>query len=744
MKTGLACLAGTAVSGEALHALTKKDRRKSVSRTSLKSLRAFPTLCGMCPAGCGVLAYLDGDRCIQIQGNPDHPVNHGRICAKGIAGLNLVHDPERLLFPMRRIGKRGGNRWTRITWDEAYQMIVPGISRKKEAGLARNVVWDLGREDPLFFRFIEALEGSIVINRSGLRDLNLKTATHMTTGVPELIPDIARSRTILNFGANPYAQHDLFLGLASRLVEARLDHGAKLYTFDIRMSETAAKSDRWIPIMAGTDGLVALAMAHVIVNNDLADVDFINRTTNIGLPELKRHLSPYSPQRAEQTSGIRAEDIEGLAKVFAIQRPSLALAGGGAADHANGIQNIRCILLLNWLVGSLEQEGGLYHSRSPLPLSTLFSGPDGQEPLRGIGDLAESNRVIDFYFACLSNPAFSEPGCRTVQAFLQDENRVRFSAVMDTHMSETSMLADLVLPAATYLESWGLEYSPSFDQLSILNLRQPVVSLMSAARVLRSPDFESGKLIEPQFRPKGEAKEIGNFCIEMARHLGGDLAGSLPFENTFDYISQEIAGGSNRISQSGKHALKKDGLWIDKPPPKGYPNIQIITDKKPIDGMSRLPDFQPIDSHLNINKEQFILIPYKSHFSSHGTANSKWLREIEHRNPLWINRGAAKIRGIKNGDRIRLTSPSGTLVTQALVTERIHPGSVALAEGFGHTATGHIARGKKSKSKDRDTQLVWWARKGNGININEIVEATQHAKNKSYVSKDTIVTIEKI
>ncbi|MFC2158932.1 molybdopterin-dependent oxidoreductase, partial [Acidobacteriota bacterium] len=232
MKTGLACLAGTAVSGEALFSLATKDSGNSVSRTSLKSLRAFPTLCGMCQAGCGVLAYLDGDRCVQILGNPDHPVNHGRICAKGIAGLNLVNDPERLLFPMRRIGERGGNNWTRITWDEAYQMIIPGISRKKDAGPVRNVVWDLGKEDPLFLRFIEGLEGSITINRSRLRDLNLKTAFQMTTGDPELIPDIARSRTILNFGANPYAHHDLFLGLASRLVEARLDHGSKLYTFD--------------------------------------------------------------------------------------------------------------------------------------------------------------------------------------------------------------------------------------------------------------------------------------------------------------------------------------------------------------------------------------------------------------------------------------------------------------------------------------------------------------------------------
>jgi len=140
MRTGLACLAGTALDGKALQSKSKQ----AVSRTSLKTLRVFPTTCSLCAAGCGILAYLDGDRCVRILGNPDHPVNKGGICARGLAGLNLVYDPERLLFPMKRIGQRGEGRWTRITWDEAHEMMISHIRQLNLGSQSSDFVLDQG------------------------------------------------------------------------------------------------------------------------------------------------------------------------------------------------------------------------------------------------------------------------------------------------------------------------------------------------------------------------------------------------------------------------------------------------------------------------------------------------------------------------------------------------------------------------------------------------------------------------
>lgn len=738
MKTGLACLAGTAVDGKALHVHSSLKSQRAVSRTSLKTLRTIPSTCGLCPAGCGILAYLDGDRCVQILGNPSHPVNRGGICAKGISGLNLVNDPERLLFPMKRIGKRGKGEWTKITWDEAHEMMISHISQLNLESQNSNFVLDQGQFDPLLDRFIRTMEVPSIINRPALNRKNINLACRILTGIPTLIPDIGRSQTLLNFGANPFAHHDLFIGVAHRLMEARMEYGSKLITFDVRMSETAAKSDLWIPVKSGTDGIVALAMAHTILENDLVDADFISRRTNTSLSALKSHLSAFPPSRAEEESGIKASDIENIAIEFATHKPSVAIVGGGVADHKNGVENVQSVLLLNWLVGNLEKEGGLYYSRTSHSLSARLAGNQNTKALNGTRELAESGTEVNLYLSYLSNPVFDEPNTPLIRQYFEDATKVKFLAVLDTHMTETAMMADLVLPAATYLESWSLEHGPPLDQISVLNLRQPVVSLQSPAKILRSPDFDVGKVIDPSFRPRGEAKEVGNVCIEWAQRIGGKVGQSFPVKNSLEFYSEEVEHIQGIAASGGIKILKRDGFWIETEPME----VPIPSENKEKEGFSILPGYQAAEPSKK--KTEFTLTTYKPGFFVKGTMNSKWLREISHDNRLWINRKAAENLGIQNGDPLRISSESASLVVLALVTDRIHPESVALAEGFGHTATGCIAKAKKFKSSDRDTLLLWWKKEGKGINPNELIRGDRDPSSGVFASKDTSVKIEKL
>jgi len=730
MRDGFSLMAGTSISLGAWAPSDHDKKKIGVSRTSLKSLVAIPTTCQQCPAGCGIIAYLNGDRLVQILGNPDHPNNKGGICAKGVAGINLVNDPERLLFPVKRIGQRGQNRWSRITWDEAYHTLSSRIGHLIKDGRIEEFVFDLGHSDPTLMQFIQAIGDVPVIDRTVLKSLNRSSAFASMTGYSSFIPDVANSRTILNFGANPFANHDYFVGIARRLALARAERGTKLITFDVRMSETAARSDEWHPVKPGTDGSVALAMANVIANKGLADTQFLENQANISHEALKEHLSRFTAEWAEKESGIAAEDVERLAYQFASQKPSVAILGGGACDHENGNQNTRCVSLLNWIIGNVEKEGGIFFSRLPLEYSS------DSKMMRTISEWTLKNTPIDTYFSYLSNPAYSDPECDKSAALLKDEKTTPFLVVMDTHITETAMLADLVLPATTYLEGWGVEPAPSLDGTPLLNLRQPVVSLLSPAEALRSPFFDAGKLTDHTFLPLGEAKEVGNVCLKLARNLGGAIERKLPYKDTQDYTSKMISSLLNKGVSF--QSLKQKGFWMSKK------NKAIAQDPPTIKGQPRLPDYRPIHSQESKKPNQFILTPFKTNLGTKGMENSKWAREIFHENRLWLNKQKATQLGIKNGDRVRVSSSVGSVILHVLTTNRIHPESVALAEGLGHTAFGSMAQARKSKSKDRDTQLVWWSKKGKGVNPFAIIENRVDLVGGGQASKDTVVQIQKV
>jgi len=758
MKTGITWVASAAAGIGATHIPAAKKDIAAVSRTSLKALQAIPTTCEQCPAGCGLIAYLDGERLVQILGNPNHPNNQGGICAKGISGLNLVNDPERLLYPLKRIGPRGSGQWTKITWDEVYSTLSRHIEQMMSKGSINEFVIDKGQKDPLLERFITSLGATQFLDRISLKNLNRDSAFALMVDSPYLIEDVGRSRTILNFGANPYANHDHFIGFARRLVHSQVEKGARLITFDVRMSETAAKSDIWYPLKAGTDGLVALAMAKVIVEKGLADQEFMEKNTNSPLSMIRDHLSRYTPQKAAKVSGVRAADIERLAVEFATQKPSVALIGGGVTDHIHGSQNARCIALLNWLIGNLEQEGGLFFPRfidKSQPKASLQESSWFKSGLiKTTLDLQKPENRIDTYFAYLSNPAYEDPDCRSTGQLLKNEEKVPFLVVMDTHLTETASLADMVLPAATYLEGWGIKCVPSLDRVPILNLRQPVVSLLSTAEVLRLPGFEVGKLVEPLFRPKGEAKEIGNFCLELARRIGGQVSKDLSFKDTQDYVAQEIMTLSAPKRQGGLKMLKRQGLWIspqktnlhraEKASPQRKQKVKIYSEAWRQKGLYPWPDYHSVPWLEKKTEDEFILTTFKSNLNSKGTSNSKWAREILHENHLWMNREIARELGIQNGDKVRVTSSVGTLIIRVLTTSRIHPQSLAIAEGFGHTATGKIAKAERFSSPDQDTHLVWWDKEGPGVNPNEIIERKTDPIGGGLGLKDTLVRIKKL
>ncbi|MBN1224257.1 MAG: hypothetical protein JXB23_13500, partial [Candidatus Aminicenantes bacterium] len=307
----------------------------------------------------------------------------------------------------------------------------------------------------------------------------------------------------------------------------------------------------------------------------------------------------------------------------------------------------------------------------------------------------------------------------------------------------------------TYLEGWGLKNGVSMDAYAFLELKQPVLNLLSPAKALRSPDYDVGKLLDSAFHPSGEAKEIGNFCLELARTMGGGIREKLPYRDTRDFVMKTLTTVPGFDIRRDLEILQSDGVWtsvgnseahsgIGRTATSEQHRVSLSSDIFSNSSRISLPGYHPISSLIRKGENEFILTTFKQNTWAAGTANSKWIREIQHENPVWIHSETADRLGIKNGERVRIVSPIGSLVTRALRTSRIHPESVALAEGMGHTALGNIAKAKPFKSADLDTQLLWWAKEGNGVNPNTIVTREAHSIGGGRLYKDTIVKIEKL
>ena len=184
--------------------------------------------------------------------------------------------------------------------------------------------------------------------------------------------------------------------------------------------------------------------------------------------------------------------------------------------------------------------------------------------------------------------------------------------------------------------------------------------------------------------------------------------------------------------------LKQKGFWTDKK--SRILAEQSLAIKRPF----RLPEYVPVHSQEKKNPNQFVLTTFKTNLGTEGMENSKWAREILHENRVWMNKQKAQLLGIKNGETVRVTSSIGSLTLRVMTTHRIHPESVAIAEGLGHTAFGSAARAQKSRSKDRDTQLIWWSKKGKGVNPYSIIENRVDPDGGGPALKDTVVHVHKI
>ena len=725
LRSGLLGAAGLAL-GSRLDKLLyafEKDGDLYSFQQAIRPFTLIPSICHQCQAGCGLVGMVVDGELIGVLGNPRYPNNKGGLCARAIGGVNLAYDPERILYPLKRKKERGGNEWEKIPWQEAIQEISTRLAELKSKGQSRRFVVQTGVDEGATpaKSLLKKIGPPTLIDDLYLRDLNRIKAHELVLGEEGGVADVGHSQFILNFGSNPYESHESYIPFVQRLISARVQNHAKLITFDVRLSNTAGRSDEWYPIRPGADMAVILAICKQILESGLADGAFLTQWTNLPPDQILSYLAPYTPEMAEKESGVPAKKTIKIASNFATFKPSVAFCGSGLTHQPSGTYHQMAILLLNGLVGNIDQKGGY-----GLPRRVRFEEPDIASITSGIDHLIDQEkRSVGFYLTYLSNPVYADPSGKRIGEILKDERLIPFYVAADTHITETSLFADMILPVATEFESWGLDSRQAMDRIAYVGLRQPLMKPRGEALSFSHLLGMIGKKIE-----KGiESEEKGYIRAQLKKIKGLE--------------------GTDAI----KH-LEKEGFWMDPSVSPSYASyrpsgfktpsrkMELYASRLKKEGLSPFPVYKENDKRPNLGNGELFLATFSKNVAAPQNPNSKWLSEIFHENPLLINEKTAQKLGLKEGEKVEIHSKGMKAIVSVHLTQSVHPEVVAVARGLGHWAYGQVAKGKKMKSPDEDTSLIWW-NNGKSLHVNWLIQGERDRVSNGRGWMATVVKIKK-
>ncbi len=641
-----------------------------------RSLRKYrnpaPTVCRMCAARCGILAFRDGDRVAQVMGNTGAPTNQGGICARALAGLERLYDPRRQLRPLRRKGPRGSGAWEPIPWEEALRELgdrlfghggTTALHLAQEEILVEDLRQTLGWDHILVDRLLPGRLGP----GSGER----------WYGSPVLYPDVIRAHTVYMFSAGPLGGR-FQLPLARDLVRARAD-GADLHYFSSVEGTTGSLAE-WHAVPPGAEAEVAWGMARLLLEWESYDRDELAEHLTDSPEALLEALAPFTPDAVEASTGLTAVKLISLARSFARNRPSLALA---PSDSAAG----PAAALLNHLVGAINRPGGVPTARGPFfvkPLSPTES------PESFLENLVTGKASTDLYWVVDANPVYDAPASREVRQALQDPKRVGFLVAMDTHLTETASLADLFLPLATHFESWGLVEGALPDGRPYLYLQQPVTQPVSEPRKLKDPATDHLNLFEPSPRPLGQARGLPDVLIALVR---GGVADRFPFEDSRAYLWELLR---KSWGPGSLEALHERGVWMSGESRPARPLKPVTL----IDAVPEGPSEPRTAGALRLLPQELATLPRTY-------AASRWGREIAHRSEALVNPATAEDLGVRDGHAVRLETVMGAATVPIRRLAGVHPDAIVLPDGFGHEVTGG----------GEDPGTVWWSEHGPGASL---------------------------
>jgi anaerobic selenocysteine-containing dehydrogenase len=634
-----------------------------------------PSVCPLCSSGCGLnvrvmMADVDTTRDGQqgvvrmgvvkkLEGQDAHPVSQGGLCARGQAAIQVTYHPDRIAQPIKRTGNRGAGTFEPIAWDQAIGEFVGKLDALAGSGNTKGLaIVTAGRRSQrrlLLEQFATKFgAGSPVVYELFSDDL-LRRANQLSFGFGQLPTfDLANANFVIGFGAdflgtwNSPVAHSAAYG---RMRRGRPGVRGAFVQVEARMTPTGASADEWVAANPGTEGVLALGLAHVIMREKLRPAD--PGRAGALIDGWSAGLPAYAPEQVATVTGVAARRIERLAKEFAERGPAVAIVGGVPLAHTNGLFTALAVNALNQLAGTVGQKGGLVFTPQ-LSRPAVAAGETLAQLVAGSPQVL----IVDE-----ANPVFNAPKAWKVRDALE---KVPYIVSFASFIDETSVLADLILPDHSFLEGW-VDAAPESGSA------QAVVSVAG-----------------PAMKPLFQTRATGDVLLEV----GGKLQKPIDLgAQTYDaFVKAALAPLGE---EAWSTAQKQAGWWGELPRNVAVQPAAAEARPTPV-------RYSPATFDGDAAQYPFHFLPYASaSFFDGSLAHLPWLQELPDpmTSAMWsswveLNPKTAERLGIGLGDVVEVASSVGSLRAPAFINPGLSPDIIAMPVGQGHTTYTRYASGR--------------------------------------------------
>ncbi|MFC2018197.1 molybdopterin-dependent oxidoreductase [Chloroflexota bacterium] len=652
------------------------------------SRKVIKTSCHGCHACCGINVHVEEGKIVRVEGMREHPSNQGKLCAKAAGIVDWVYSPERLKYPM----KRENGDWKRISWDEALDTIADKLAGIKEQYGAKALAVCLGMAistqgtviSETMRRFTDVYGTPNVFSVDSMC-YRAHAISYMLTLGRYILADTEKAKCVVLWATNPEASHQ---PIAWRLTKEKLE-GRKLIVIDPRRTSVAKKAHLHVQPRPGTDCALALGMINVIISEGLYDKEIVEEWTT-GFDELSKHVESYTPEEVERITWVPAEMIKELAEVYATTKPACIFQGFNGLDQStSGVQVARAIAILQGITGNIDTPGGFITGPFPLfrhlrlmdkmeglplgadrfPLSYSIMGRlfgEGQGMVLSETLLTDQPYPVKAMIVSGTNVVLTWPHSNKTREAL---NKLDFLVVMDLFMNETAKQADIVLPAASFLERDGLPDLYGIYCLPYIMMRKKVIEIGECWSDLKFWLELAKRMGYEEYFPWKDEEELFDYFLQPAKLTTKYLREEKPagvFYSSLTYNKYKTKG---MMTQSGKIEL--------------YSKVLEQMGYEPLPVHKESPE-SPISNPDLAREYPLILITggrVLERLHSQPYYVSQWQKRYPE--PLVdIHSDTATEYGIKDGDMTVVGTRRGSITLKARVTEDILPGVVSIPHGW--------------------------------------------------------------